>query len=79
MTRPVGKHGHIRGHRSFSAHPAPRQPKDRNSFDCNNTRDETRTRMTIAGRGILSPLCLPIPPPGQILLLQQLTELCDHN
>ena len=44
-----------------------------------NTRDETRTRIALACWGILSPLCLPIPPPGQILLLQQLTELCDHN
>ena len=38
-----------------------------------NTRDETRTRITLACWGILSPLRLPIPPPGQVLLLQQLT------
>jgi hypothetical protein len=29
-----------------------------------NTRDETRTRITLACWGILSPLRLPIPPPG---------------
>ena len=38
-----------------------------------NTRDETRTRTLVAQRGILSPLRLPIPPPGQDLLHRQLT------
>ena len=31
----------------------------------NDTRDETRTRIALSCWRILSPLCLPIPPPGQ--------------
>ena len=27
----------------------------------------TRTRTAVTGRGILSPLCLPIPPPGRVV------------
>lgn len=31
----------------------------------NDTRDETRTRIALSCWRILSPLCLPIPPPGR--------------
>ncbi|SMP65565.1 Site-specific recombinase XerD [Neorhodopirellula lusitana] len=31
-----------------------------------NTQGGTRTRKAVFGRGILNPLCLPIPPPGQV-------------
>jgi hypothetical protein len=37
-----------------------------------DTRDETRTRIALSCWRILSPLCLPIPPPGQILSARSL-------
>src|SRR3954469_19359223 len=49
----------------------------------NNTRDETRTRKA-KGRGILSPLRLPIPPPGRAVefsgsLDQEKRQQCDDG
>src|ERR1700687_602618 len=43
-----------------------------------NTRDETRTRKAI-GRGILSPLRLPIPPPGRTVNLAKRISPSDRE
>src|SRR3974390_1350969 len=70
---------HLWAHQSKSVHQRKRnnRPATTELKGFSGARGGNRTRTPVAGKRILSPLCLPVPPPG--LKAQALLKLRYHS